>query len=184
MGGILLGIIKNLFPKRIKKPAWMNEGEYRQREKANRHYWIEGRNAYLEKIGLFPYQYGTNFMLKKDMCRHIDVKKTMRWTKQHKKYGFDDRETYDLCRTHAEWLYSHIMMYRERAGKVIDFSFWKIEYNGAEYSQMQCMEMMLSDLKYYLIHGDSDDNADAVESMKRLCRAMEIWTLIMSHMWW
>lgn len=48
--------------------------------------------------------------------------RAMRMKKQRKKYGFDERETWELGYTLITWLYSHLMMYK-------DVSICDLEYH-------------------------------------------------------
>lgn len=44
---------------------------------------------------------------------------------QRKKYGFDERETWSMDFTLITWLYSHLKMFLEIGGKIVDLEFQK-----------------------------------------------------------
>lgn len=99
--------------------------------------------------------------------------------KQREEYGFDDRETWSLDYTSAGWLYSHLLMYKEIGGEVVDLNFHKflipvlhdmteeeirdemLNYDLPtpksfqkekleEHTQLECIDYMINYLRYYL----------------------------------
>lgn len=79
---------------------------------------------YLEDLGM-KIPKGTipgmdNVSLKTDKRRKV-------FKKQIKKYGFDARDTWNLHFTTACWLYEHLMMFKEKAGKVINLKYHKFD---------------------------------------------------------
>ena len=107
-------------------------------------YCIEQRNKYLEDIGLKSWEYGVNWTVDSDK-KHLKA-----WKKQRKKYGFDERETYCVYTIYAEWLYSHLMMYREMAFGIIDLTYHTVEFEGKTYTQIEAIEKILKWTKYFL----------------------------------
>ena len=102
-----------------------------------RAYLVKQRNKYLEDLGLEPYQYGVNWTLD-------DKRKDLRrWDRQRRKYGFDERETREMDVAYAEWLYSRLMMYRKRASKAVDLTYYSIEFDGKEYTQIEAIDKVL-----------------------------------------
>lgn len=56
-----------------------------------------------------------------------DKDRDKRFKKQRYEYGFDDRETWSLDYTLATWLYSHLKMYLEIGGEIVDLEFYKFD---------------------------------------------------------
>ena len=137
------------------------------------------RNKYLEKLGISIYDYGTN-------CKPKDWKKekrTSRWKKQRKKYGFDDRETWNLDRLFVEWLYSHLMMYKEIGGKIVDLNFHKFDYKGKkkEITQLEAINIICRACEDYL---KADYITRHLHSEIFSENIMKLLGDIMPAMWW
>ena len=113
---------------------------------------ISQRNRYLEDLGLEPYEYGVNWTL-----RGGNKKVMKRWEKQRKRYGFDERETYEVYTVYAEWLYSHLMMYRKKASGVIDLTYHSIEFEGRTYTEIEAIDRVLKWTGYFLRHHNDLD---------------------------
>jgi len=139
-------------------------------------YRIEQRNRYLEDIGLEPYEYGVNWT--------VDVKKkTLKgWKRQRKEYGFDERETYEVFDIYAEWLYCHLRMYRKKASKVIDLTYYAIEFEGKTYTEIEAIDKILKWTKYFLKNRDNLDKKD--KAMEKLMKASRLWSELLPYAWW
>ena len=135
------------------------------------------RNRYLDELGLEPSVYGVNIG---PDCE--DMKVLRRWKDQRADYGFDERETYELDRTFAEWLYCHLMMYRQKASKVIDLKYYAVDFEGRIYTQKEALDRMIDWTGYYLKH--RDDNKKSEKAYIKLQRASMLWALILPHMGW
>lgn len=127
------------------------------------------RNKYLEDLGIKKRDYGTNFCDDKD-------KRAKKWKKERKKYGFDDRETWNLNHTFVEWLYSHLMMYNKRG--IVDTTFHKLNWQGKEITQQDAIDILKNAAKAYLLEPDSDDKFLA------FCDLMPLWGMLLPYMWW
>ena len=108
------------------------------------------KNKYLEDIGIPRDEHSTNF------CNDDKDPRQKRWEKQRRKYGFDDRETWNLDVQFIEWLYSHLMMYKEVT--IVDMEKDKltqvvISENKVidEISMADALDFMLTQFKEYLI---------------------------------
>ena len=141
------------------------------------------RNKYLENIGLKQDEYGTNFISNKLDKRH------RRWKKQRKEYGFDDRETWNLDSMFVQWLYSHLMMYKEKASEVIDLEFRTFYWKGKDITQLDAIDIILNASKDYLL-ADSKyiDNAISYQEREEIYDnffdVMTLWGMILPYMWW
>ena len=87
------------------------------------------KNKYLEELGLKKGEYGSDYS-------EISHKQKKKFKKQRKKYGFDERETWNINTILIEWLYSHLMMYTEKGGKVVDLEYHTFEFKGKTYTEL------------------------------------------------
>lgn len=139
-----------------------------------------------------------------------DKDRDKRFKKQRKKYGFDERETWSLDYTLATWLYSHLMMYLEIGGKMVDLEFNhfdiplledlpndKYEYfdDGKKHPKHYQKEVMYTDVtlkeavqmaikylaKYITEQNEYEDERRAIECGQ--C-ALKIVGTILPALWW
>lgn len=127
------------------------------------------RNKYLDKLGIDRKNYGLNFSSKKD-------KNKSKWKKQIKKYGFDERETWNMDLIFIEWLYSHLCMYLEKSK--IDMTHHKFEFNGKTYTQEQAINKIISDLGNFL---KTDFIARSYNSIED---SLLLFVKILPTLWW
>ena len=133
------------------------------------------RHYFLEKLGFPLEKCGTNF------CDTSD-KRYEDWMKEREKYGFDSRETWNLNVIFCEWLYERLCMYKKKASKIIDLTFYKVKVKGHEYTQIEAIDKMIDDLEYIL--KNIDDDFTWKELQKRLKDVLKIWIEVWPHMWW
>lgn len=127
------------------------------------------RNKYLEDLGIPIKHYGTNFV------RDDDERQSL-WKEQREVCGFDSRECWNLDKTFVEWLYSHLMMYKEES--IVNMNFHKIVFQEREYTQKESIDFILEKLKVIL--GDIDNN----EAWEGITDAIHMWAKIINLMWW
>ena len=125
---------------------------------------------YLEDLGLETKQYGTNFVSDND-CR------AEYWKQEQKDYGFDNRETWNLDRMFIEWIYTRVMMYKERA--CVDTSYHKFPYKNESITQGEAIDKILEYSKQILL----DDLNDTLfyANSREIC---DLWKEILPYMWW
>ena len=70
-----------------------------------------------------------------------------RW-RQRIQYGFDYHDIFNMDSTYAEWLYSHMRMYKE--GSVHDDTYCSIAFEGKEYSFLELAQNQLKANGLYL----------------------------------
>lgn len=133
-------------------------------------------NKYLEDIGLHTEQLTAN------TCGDNDDRKS-RWDKQRELYGFDERETWSLDQTFVEWIYSHLMMYLEIGGKIINLEYHKFEFKGREYTQREAIEYICKACENFLLDKsfDYEKERQIIEDMKG---AIRLFAEIFPAMWW
>lgn len=124
---------------------------------------------YLADLGIPINEYRANFISK-------DKKRRIKWAMERKEYGFDERETWNLDRTFIEWIYTRVMMYKERAN--VDTNFYKIRYKNATITQGQAMDKILELSKQILL--ESDDSTLYYINSREIC---DLWKEVMPYMW-
>lgn len=65
--------------------------------------------------------------------------------KQRKKYGFDNRECFNLDTEFELWLYAHLKMYLHDAKKIVDLDFHKFIVRTLRYEKMPEIEREILD---------------------------------------
>lgn len=129
------------------------------------------RNDYLEKIGLKRNEYGT---------KALGNKHPIKYFSQRRRYGFDERETWNIDVMFAEWLYSHLMMYYEVSNTNVDFH--KIEIDGQVRTVGEIIEEIINLLKDFLLKNHETEEDDTVH--EKLKRAIILWSEIFPYIWW
>lgn len=133
------------------------------------------RNKYLDKLGLKLKEYGTNW---------YDGKDKKEWKKQRKDYGFDSRETWNLNHNFVEWLYSHLKMYKKEASKIIDLTAHKINWDEKEITQIEAIDILLKECKFFLINVNGTDLEKEKKAYERMQKATKLWAELFPYMWW
>lgn len=132
------------------------------------------RNAYMEAIGIIPYQHS------KAVVKNHTIKDRKKWKRQRKMYGFDARETWSMDNVFAQWLYSHCKMFLSEAGRAVQLNCHKFIYKGKEYTQKEAVVKIIACTKYYLKYSYEDER----KACKALQMAAELWSIILPAMWW
>ena len=109
-----------------------------------------------------------------------DSKRLNGFAKERRKYGFDSRETWSLDSTFYIWLYERLMMFKEKASKVVDLTFHKFEYKGETLTQIECIDRMIEGCKLFIEDPDTQDE----EKRKKINSVCEIWAIVIPAMWW
>lgn len=128
------------------------------------------RNKYLEEIGLDKGQYGLYKPKRTD-------KRRKEWKIQRKEYGFDERETWNLNGTMAEWIYSHLMMFTEIGGKTVDLNYNTFEYNDRNFTLYEAIEYIKDRCREYLL-------CPSFENDEKMTDALHLLAIIFPALWW
>lgn len=131
------------------------------------------RNKYLDDLGIPIEEYSRKFSFNK---------RQFRWWKQRRDYGFDDRETWNLDYEFIEWLYSHCMMYKEKAGDVVNLEFHKVTWDDKEYTQIEIIDFIIESTREYLKESAKWNLSN--ETMKKVQCALHLWAEVLPAMWW
>ena len=132
------------------------------------------RHYYMDLLGIDIGKYATNF------CDNTD-RRYKSWMKERKKYGFDNRETWDLDMSFVFWLYEHLKMYVDVT--IIDLEFNKFEIYECTWTQKQAIEKIIEILEEIILYDgfSMDKEEDLREKFKY---AMGLWAEIWPSMWW
>lgn len=135
------------------------------------------KNKYLEELGLKKGEYGLYDPEKND-------KRKKKWKKQRKKFGFDERETWNLNDTMVEWMYSHLMMYTEIGGKTVDLNYHTFDFNGRMFSELEAIEFIKEKCRRYLTFELTDDDMTYDEINAEMKEALHLLAEIFPALWW
>ena len=156
------------------------------------------RNKYLDDLNITIEKYGTNFVPDNDS-------RYKTWNEEKSLYGFDARETWNLDELMIEWLYSHLMMYKERAR--IDMTYHKFDIPVLQtvpenkkdmyekyyierienHTQGEAIDLCIEYLKYYLIifnYVYVSDNEISDKCIEKARCALKILAEIFPALWW
>lgn len=124
-----------------------------------------------------------------------DKQRRKRFKKQRKKYGFDERETWQMDFTLATWIYEHFIWYKKHS--IVDLTFhtfeipqWDKETNTFSETnlitvhQKDAIDIVLKNIRYYLKYADSIDLDKADKAYKKFEYAFRIMGVLMPSMWW
>lgn len=131
------------------------------------------RHEYLYEIGIKDKDIMSNgYNLEEDEGRKD------RFLKSRQKYGFDDKETWNLDTAFIQWLYERLRMYEDVA--IVDLDFHKFDIHGEEKTQRECIEIILDKIEY-IIKDDDTWSDNYYKNLKEICY---IWGEIIPAMWW
>lgn len=133
------------------------------------------RNKYLDDLGLDITDYGTNFM---DASQDEREEK---WKDQREEYGFDEREIWNLDTTFIEWIYSHLMMYREKANQIVDLTFYKFNWKGEEITLEDAIDKIINAAKEVLT---AKNYAEKESKYKFFCKYVKLYAEILPCLWY
>ena len=132
------------------------------------------RNKYLDELGIPRNKQGINFAPDKG------DKRAKRWKKERKKYGFDRRETWNLDGLMAQWIYTHLKLYKKCASGTIDLEHYKFEYDGTTYTESEAIDYITEQLGSYI---KADGWVDK-ETQKEVSKAFALLGEILPALWW
>lgn len=89
------------------------------------------KNKYLDDLGIPRENYGGNFVHERKLLRF----------RQRRCYGFDYRDVFNMDSSFAEWLYSHMRMYRDNS--VHDDTMNTVAFEGREYTIAEAVDLII-----------------------------------------
>lgn len=150
-------------------------------------------HKYLNKIGISsdePCIFNTEHKYAID-CGEKHNYLIKRLKRQRKKHSFDERETWSMDFTLASWIYEHFMMYKKIA--CVDLTLHKFNIykwdnekkeilnEKIEVNQIEAINLVLNNIKFYLTNNDTEKEIEASDRFKY---AFYIIAEIMPAMWW
>lgn len=134
-------------------------------------YSIESRDYYLDKAGMPVQDYKTNFTF-------VDDSRREHWREQREKYGFDEREIWNLDSQFLQWTYSRCMFFLEHElyGDV------DIPFEGEKYKQEEFLYMLTDEL-LFCIENRYSSEVSMMEVTERMIRVGHMWAEVMPAMW-
>ena len=102
-------------------------------------------------------------------------KRTARFERQTKKYGFDERCTWALDYAFMIWLYERLNAYLEFAR--VDLTFNKWEIDGKTLTEEEVIKRMIDDCEKYFL-ADDWENGDYFDD------AIKVWAMCGQAFWW
>ncbi len=103
------------------------------------------------------------------------------WAAERQEYGFDERETWNLCDTFYAWLYEHLRMYVDRCDDIVNLNFHTFEYQGTTFTQLEMINKICEIIEYYFSPGFDDwDEHDCAY----VSNIEKMWAVVMPAMWW
>lgn len=109
---------------------------------------------------------------------HMDTKndaRSKKWKKQRKKYGFDERDTWNMDSIMIDLLYERLCMYLDI--EWVNLEFHQIEIDGVKGTQKYWIGYML-ELIIYIVEQDSFYEHKEKEEL------WYIWSKVQDYMWW
>lgn len=105
------------------------------------------KNKYLDDLGIKRKDY--------NYYNIRNLKRKLKLLNQRRKYGFDETEVWNLDLTYIEWLYSHLMMYKEINHCDLKAPVNKISYHTQEcklkdITMEEALDFMITELATYL----------------------------------
>jgi len=96
---------------------------------------------------------------------------------QQEKYGFDERETWDINQAFITFVYERLMMYNEVNN--VNCEFCKVDVNGKEYTLQECIDKMLELCKVLLFKDLLDKDYIDIHN-----KFMDIFKASLLALWW
>ena len=125
------------------------------------------------------------------MPNAIDKKRRSKkhFTKQRRKYRFDERETWEMGTTSLIWLYEHIKMYLDIGGRFVDLNYPLSDEIKKEFSDKENLDFNTQKevLDYIcdLIEKWDKISYDIIEEPWELAKqAIRLYAIILPAMWW
>lgn len=95
------------------------------------------------------------------------------------KYGFSDKETWNLDLSFVKWLNGRLKRYKTLASQHINLEFHKIKYHRHNYTLLELIDKMIeiSDmlLEYELTYHNYPEEYDTL---------LEMFNLTLPYLWW
>lgn len=84
----------------------------------------------------------------------------------------------------AEWLYSRLMMFTEKGGKVVDLEYSTFEFKDRTYTELEAIEFIKEKCRRYLTYELTDDDVTYDEINAEMTEALHLLAEIFPALWW
>lgn len=106
-----------------------------------------------------------------------DEIRNQKWKKEKEQFGFDERETWDLCFTFFCWLYERLRKYKEISP--VDLSCKIIEINNKKKTLEEWIDIMINNAEsLILVDIYSEEKINLAEF------TIEIFKQTIFYLWW
>lgn len=129
------------------------------------------KHTYLDKAG-------ATYRPDKITPKHLRTR--FRHWNQRRKYGFDDRETWDMDKTFYNWLYEHLMMFNDVTIADLEKSN-QYKYRESSYTTAQLVDILLTYLRTAIT---KDYDLCTPAEREQIDDIPKIWAIIIREMWW
>ena len=92
------------------------------------------------------------------------------------------RECWNLDYHLMEWLNEHLKVYKKEANKVVNLEYYKFNFKGKEYTQLQIIDTLIEKTNYLL--DDVDYFTENAKMNKTKNDIYDLMKLIHWHLWW
>lgn len=113
------------------------------------------------------------------------IKRDIKYWFQRRTRGWSDDETWNLDWEFFKWVNSRFKQYRKDASDIVDLEFYKFNYKGKEYTQLELINKVIK-LTNRLIDEDyfMGKLEEAEEITKTKDEVLDIFKIIFFSMWW
>lgn len=102
-----------------------------------------------------------------------------KFKRERKKYGFDEREVWNLDLSFYCWLYERLRLYLDTSPVNLDYE--EITYKDKTYSLKELIDMIIERLEFALSPDYNDFNQKQLAYVEE---SAQIWAVIISYVWW
>lgn len=136
--------------------------------------------AYLKKVNIETKN--TPFGWKGNIFHHKERKRRFKHFWQRRKYGFDDREIWDLDYTFYIWLYERLRMYEDVSQVDLIRTPTRIIFQKRELNLQEAINEMTMRLEFILTERfEIEESAELIAQKKEL---LQLFSASLNHIWW
>lgn len=89
------------------------------------------------------------------------------------------KECWDMNYALFKWLNEHCRTYIKDAGKIVDLEYYKFDYNGKTYTQLEIIKLLIEKTDVIIKLDDWDDEYIVVGN-----EIIDLWRIVWPTMWW
>lgn len=92
-------------------------------------------------------------------------------------------ECWNLDYELVKWLNEHLKVYRKEAIKIVDLEFYKFNYKGKEYTQLEIIDELIR-ITDYLLDMNYFVSEECIKVDKTKNKMYDLLKLVHWHLWW